>query len=101
MSYTFRWYVTAPGCEQASAWPSACAMDHHDDAQSVKIADQADCFLAYYRDKPATEVYVTGTFDNWKQSVKLEKEGDAFQKTVDLPSSSEKIYYKVRKAMDL
>lgn len=41
---------------------------------------------------------MTGTFDNWTKSVKLEKEGDVFQKTVDLDLSdaSGKIYYKVR-----
>jgi len=43
---------------------------------------------------PAEEVYVTGTFDDWTKSVKLEKEGDVFQKTVDLKDASKKIYYK-------
>ncbi|KPM44598.1 hypothetical protein AK830_g1965 [Neonectria ditissima] len=43
---------------------------------------------------PAEEVYVTGTFDSWTKSVKLEKEGNVFQKTVDLKDASEKIYYK-------
>ncbi|KAK7398243.1 Cruciform DNA binding protein, partial [Neonectria punicea] len=43
---------------------------------------------------PAEEVYVTGTFDSWTKSVKLEKQGDVFQKTVDLKDASEKIYYK-------
>ncbi len=38
---------------------------------------------------------MTGTFDNWTKSVKLEKEGDVFEKTVDLEDSSKKIYYKV------
>ncbi|KAK1839644.1 hypothetical protein CCHR01_17734 [Colletotrichum chrysophilum] len=45
---------------------------------------------------PAEEVYVTGTFDNWTKSEKLDKVGDAFEKTVTLPEASEKIYYKVR-----
>ncbi|KAF6817093.1 hypothetical protein CMUS01_12160 [Colletotrichum musicola] len=44
----------------------------------------------------AEEVYVTGTFDNWTKSEKLEKVGDSFEKTVTLPEASEKIYYKVR-----
>lgn len=36
---------------------------------------------------------MTGTFDNWSKSVKLEKHGnDTFYKTVSLPS--EKVYYK-------
>uniref|UniRef100_A0A8H7KAJ0 AMP-activated protein kinase glycogen-binding domain-containing protein n=1 Tax=Bionectria ochroleuca TaxID=29856 RepID=A0A8H7KAJ0_BIOOC len=43
---------------------------------------------------PAEEVYVTGTFDNWTKSVKLEKDGDVFQKTVELEDASKKIYYK-------
>jgi len=43
---------------------------------------------------PAEEVYVTGTFDNWTKSVKLEKEGSLFQKTVELKDASQKIYYK-------
>jgi hypothetical protein len=45
---------------------------------------------------PAEEVYVTGTFDNWTKSVRLEKEGDVFSKTVDLKEPEGKIYYKVR-----
>jgi hypothetical protein len=46
---------------------------------------------------------VTGTFDNWTKSVKLEKQGDIFQKTVDLslPTDSNKIHYKVRDAFSL
>lgn len=47
------------------------------------------------REHPAEEVYVTGTFDNWTKSVKLDKEGSVFQKTVQLENPSEKIYYKV------
>ncbi|KAJ9156155.1 Signal transduction protein MDG1 [Pleurostoma richardsiae] len=42
----------------------------------------------------AQEVYVTGTFDNWAKTEKLEKAGDIFEKTVTLPDASEKIYYK-------
>ncbi|KAH8820993.1 hypothetical protein F5884DRAFT_658374 [Xylogone sp. PMI_703] len=43
---------------------------------------------------PADDVYVTGTFDNWSKSEKLVKNGDIFEKTVDLPKADEKIYYK-------
>ncbi|KAH7149713.1 hypothetical protein B0J13DRAFT_584156 [Dactylonectria estremocensis] len=43
---------------------------------------------------PAEEVYVTGTFDGWTKSVKLQKDGDVFQKSVELKDASEKIYYK-------
>ncbi|RPA89756.1 hypothetical protein L873DRAFT_1783668 [Choiromyces venosus 120613-1] len=42
--------------------------------------------------QPAGEVYVTGSFDSWGKSTKLNKEGDAFIATVSLPS--EKILYK-------
>ncbi|MCJ1486364.1 hypothetical protein MMC06_006541, partial [Schaereria dolodes] len=46
-------------------------------------------------DHPAREVYVTGTFDDWGKTVKLnKKEGNLHEKLVDLPSVDEKIYYK-------
>lgn len=50
-----------------------------------------------FRDRPhaGEDVYVTGTFDNWSKSEKMEKVGDAFEKSVDLPDTSDKIYYKV------
>ncbi|KAL8363531.1 hypothetical protein RB601_009345 [Gaeumannomyces tritici] len=40
------------------------------------------------------QVYVTGTFDHWTKSVKLEKVGDVFEKEVTLPDNGEKVYYK-------
>ncbi|OAA53010.1 hypothetical protein ISF_09073 [Cordyceps fumosorosea ARSEF 2679] len=43
---------------------------------------------------PAEEVYVTGTFDNWTKSVKLDKRGTIFEKTVSLKIPSDKVYYK-------
>ncbi|OTB16683.1 carbohydrate-binding module family 48 protein [Daldinia sp. EC12] len=43
---------------------------------------------------PASEVYVTGTFDDWNKTEKLEKVGDHFEKAVTLPDASSKIYYK-------
>jgi hypothetical protein len=51
------------------------------------------------REHPASEVYVTGTFDDWSKSEKLIKTGDTFEKDVTLPSAESKIYYKVRSAM--
>jgi hypothetical protein len=48
------------------------------------------------RSHPADEVFVTGTFDKWSKSEKLERIGSVFEKTVALPDASEKIYYKVR-----
>ncbi|KAJ4331095.1 Cruciform DNA binding protein [Ascochyta clinopodiicola] len=35
----------------------------------------------------ANDVYVTGTFDDWKKTVELHKEGGIFKKTVELPST--------------
>ncbi|KAI0869121.1 hypothetical protein GGS24DRAFT_479784 [Hypoxylon argillaceum] len=46
--------------------------------------------------QPATVVYVTGTFDDWKKSEQLEKVGDSFEKKVFLPDASSQIFYKVR-----
>ena len=46
-----------------------------------------------HRAHQATEVFVTGDFDAWKQTVKLEKHDGVFQKTVDLPKA--KHQYKV------
>ncbi|KAI0179192.1 carbohydrate-binding module family 48 protein [Hypoxylon sp. FL1284] len=43
---------------------------------------------------PASEVYVTGTFDEWKKTEKLEKVGEHFEKAVTLKDAPEKIYYK-------
>lgn len=45
---------------------------------------------------PASEVYVTGTFDDWSKSEKLTKTGDVFAKDVTLSdaSTADKIYYK-------
>ncbi len=47
------------------------------------------------RPNSASEVYVTGDFDKWSTSVKLDKVGDTFEKLVELPDASTKIYYKV------
>ncbi|KAL8755346.1 MAG: hypothetical protein Q9199_003696 [Rusavskia elegans] len=44
-------------------------------------------------DRPAGEVYVTGIFDDWAKSVKLDKEEDGFAKRVELPLG-QKISYK-------
>lgn len=53
-----------------------------------------------HRNHPAQEVYVTGDFDNWSKSVKLDKNGDSFRKTITLPGEESRIHYKVR-ATDL
>jgi len=45
----------------------------------------------------AQEVFVTGTFDNWSRTVKLEKhpQSGVLQKQVSLPLT-DKVIYKVR-----
>lgn len=60
--------------------------------RSARIADDT---WNNYRPHAAEEVYVTGTFDNWSKSEKLEKVDGVFQKTVTLPNAQDKIYYKV------
>jgi hypothetical protein len=40
-------------------------------------------------------VYVTGTFDDWGKTIKLDKVGDVFEKQVQLPKADEKVYFKV------
>ena len=40
---------------------------------------------------------MTGTFDNWSKSNKLEKQTfGGYEKTVEIPETKEKILYKVR-----
>ncbi|KAJ5135294.1 uncharacterized protein N7515_004572 [Penicillium bovifimosum] len=46
----------------------------------------------------ASEVFVTGTFDDWGKTVKLDRVGDIFVKEVTLPSS-EKVHYKAHLPM--
>ncbi|GFF57443.1 hypothetical protein IFM61606_07851 [Aspergillus udagawae] len=43
---------------------------------------------------PANEVFVTGSFDDWGKTVKLDRKGDVFTKEVQLPSADEKVHYK-------
>ncbi|RAK99811.1 carbohydrate-binding module family 48 protein [Aspergillus ibericus CBS 121593] len=42
----------------------------------------------------ASEVFVTGTFDDWGKTVQLDRIGDGFEKEVSLPATDEKIHYK-------
>ena len=51
---------------------------------------------SFIRPHAANDVHVTGTFDDWGKTEKLEKVGDVFEKEVTLPSADEKYYYKVR-----
>lgn len=54
---------------------------------------------AFYSNRPhaaADEVIVTGTFDNWAKSIKLDKKAWAHEKTVEIPDTKDEILYKVR-----
>ncbi|KAK0782609.1 hypothetical protein LTR91_003694 [Friedmanniomyces endolithicus] len=42
----------------------------------------------------AQQVFVTGTFDNWSKTEKLNWNGSGFEKTVSLPEKQDKILYK-------
>ncbi|KAL8671879.1 MAG: hypothetical protein Q9168_003632 [Polycauliona sp. 1 TL-2023] len=64
-----------PALEPTSDWPLA---------ESDKTLGGMGSFVFRW-DRPAGEVYVTGTFDDWAKSVKLDKEGDGFAKRVELP----------------
>jgi hypothetical protein len=57
----------------------------------------ANTICAHHREHPeADEVFVTGTFDDWGKTEKLNKlPSGFFEKKVQLPSK-EKILYKVR-----
>lgn len=46
------------------------------------------------------EVYVTGAFDNWKKSVKLEKRKGIFEKVVKLPKKTHIVQVRCRWHMD-
>ena len=48
----------------------------------------------YYRTQPASKVQVTGTFDNWRQSIELDKDSGIFQRQVDIPFTKSNIHYK-------
>ncbi|EDN08988.1 predicted protein [Histoplasma mississippiense (nom. inval.)] len=54
-----------------------------------------ECGIFWEPDPTASEVYVTGTFDNWSRSVKLERSTNGFRKDVEVPSIGGKILYKV------
>ena len=49
-----------------------------------------------FRPYAASEVFVTGTFDDWGKTVKLDRHNGVFEKNVSLPKVDEKLHYKVR-----
>ncbi|BDD56822.1 hypothetical protein MAP00_002241 [Monascus purpureus] len=44
--------------------------------------------------QPAEKVFVTGTFNNWARTLRLDRKGDIFEKEVQLPITDDKIVYK-------
>ncbi|KAL4820799.1 hypothetical protein BDW67DRAFT_180358 [Aspergillus spinulosporus] len=42
----------------------------------------------------ADEVFVTGTFDDWGKTIKLDRKGDVFEKEVHLPVTGDKVHFK-------
>lgn len=99
-SYTFKWYALLHA-SQARFGPAARSSEasgrlprhlrgHYNPQRDGRRADITN------REHPADEVYVTGTFDDWGKTVKLEKGADGvFTKTVQLPHSQDNVYYKV------
>ncbi|KAI9883863.1 MAG: hypothetical protein M1823_004354 [Watsoniomyces obsoletus] len=43
---------------------------------------------------PASEVFVTGTFDDWGMTIQLDKKGDHFEKRVHLSDPNKAVHYK-------
>lgn len=88
--------VTPESSHPSFALPPAI-QPHTNNLLSARTTPLRDIALTQltFREHPAEEVYVTGTFDDWTKSIKLDKDGDIFQKTVDLKNTSNKTYYKV------
>jgi len=42
--------------------------------------------------QPAQQVFISGTFNEWKQNIKLEKSGDIFKSTIDAPTTGDHAY---------
>ncbi|KAK5449669.1 Cruciform DNA binding protein [Exophiala xenobiotica] len=51
-------------------------------------------FLFKWPHPDANDVHVTGTFDDWGKTEKLNKIGDIWEKEVELPNADKKILYK-------
>jgi hypothetical protein len=39
-------------------------------------------------------VFVTGTFDDWGKTIRLDRKGDVFEKEVHLPVTGDKVHFK-------
>lgn len=60
------------------------------------IGSLTDATWVAIRPHDANEVYVTGTFDDWGKTIRLDKKGDFFEKEVQLSPPEDKLHYKVR-----
>jgi hypothetical protein len=83
-SYTFKWYAWGRGRDCSSPVATPTLIRSH---ELIIIR----CGRPY---PGASSVLVTGSFDNWKKTVELEKVGDVFEKRVEL-AMDKKILYKV------
>lgn len=69
---------------------------HIQEFELLKLYNVFCSDMLFFRPHPeASEVYVTGTFDDWAKTEKLNKVGATFEKEVQLPDASAKILYKV------
>jgi hypothetical protein len=89
----------ARGRRASAAAPATAPMPPADALDQNPNTSYQRLLISLIREHPASEVYVTGTFDDWSKSEKLTKTGDYFAKDVTLPRADEKIYYKVRLQM--
>lgn len=74
-----------------------CLLSNHDfDGRCRMVWLLTEPLFLHDRPYAANEVFVTGTFDDWGKTVKLDKHGDrGFEKNVSLPEANEKLHYKV------
>ncbi|KAL9577141.1 MAG: hypothetical protein Q9203_007569, partial [Teloschistes exilis] len=78
-------YQFALGYPQTPPEPSPPLESPVGSREGQEILGSAMGSFVFKWDHPADEVYVTGTFDDWAKSVKLEKEDGVFVKQVELP----------------
>jgi Glycogen recognition site of AMP-activated protein kinase len=79
--------------EDMARWLRSQSGHRDNDLVRKAPAQNIDTFVFRW-EHAASEVYVTGTFDNWASREKLFQTGNVFEKRVTLPSASKKIYYK-------
>ena len=69
-------------------------MSHSRDFPSRNLSSWYNAETVTCRPYNASEVFVTGTFDDWGKTVKLDRVGDSFVKEVTI-LPVEKVQYKV------